>query len=76
MSESTKSWLAWGAVLLLVQWMLAGVGVPVLTQLVEQGRRATSEAVLGGVGLIALGLIVITAVLGAHRRAQASTRHS
>jgi Ca2+/H+ antiporter len=76
MSHSTKVGLAWGAVLLLIQVLLAAVVAPGLSELVEQGRRAASEAMLGGVGLIVLGLVVIAVVIGTHRHAHhGDTRH-
>ena len=74
MSESTRVGLAWGAVLLLVQLLLASVVVPGLVDLGEHGRRAASDAILGGVGLIMLGLLVIGVVLGTRRRAHPTTR--
>lgn len=71
MSKSTKIGLAWGAVLLLIQTLLAGVIAPGLGKLAEQGRRAASEAVMGGVGLIVMGLAVIAVVVAMHHH----TRH-
>jgi len=67
MSKSIKVGLAWGAVLLLIQLLLAAVIAPGLSDLAEHGRRAASEAMIGGVGLIVLGLVVISVVLGTHR---------
>jgi len=70
MSNSTRVGLAWGSVLLLVQLLLAAVVVPGLGHLAEHGRRAASDAVIGGVGLIVFGLAMIAVVIGTHRRAQ------
>lgn len=67
MSESTKVGLAWGAVLLLIQLLLAAVIAPGLGELAEHGRGAADEATIGGVGLIVFGLIVIAVVVGTHR---------
>jgi hypothetical protein len=51
--------------------LLAGVIAPGLGKLAEQGRRAASEAVMGGVGLIVMGLAVIAVVVAMHHH----TRH-
>ena len=74
MSKSEKVGLTRGAVLLLVQSLLAGVVVPGLVRIGEHGKRAASEAVLGGLGLIVFGLLMIAIVLFMRHRAPSTTR--
>lgn len=69
MSLNAKTGLTWGAVLLLLQLLLAGVIVPGFASYGEHGRRAAADAVFSGVVLIVFGLAVVGVILSARRRA-------